>query len=176
MTNVLPPADRLHMWIFFRTRFIKAGSIALVSLALLALVSIAPSYILLTINKPLTSSQDGPAADTQAQDKKDAQRARALIGDLLPIFAATTTPMDLIEKTLLLRPEGVTVSHISYTQDGDTTTVVLRGTTSARGQAESLRKALEDSGYFQSVSIPVNDLIGAGGNQFTVTLKLKKSS
>lgn len=173
MTNVLPQEDRVRMWVYYRTRFIKAGSTALVSLALLSLVSIAPSYILLIVNKPLVKGADGPSVGNGADHKKDVQKAHALIGDLSPVFGTASSSIQLIEKTLAMRPEGILVNRISYRFSDVETTLVLDGTTSERGQVETLRRVFEDSGLFASVVIPVSDLIGAGGNQFTVTLKMK---
>lgn len=164
------------MWIFYRTRFMIAGSIGLILVAIIALVSIAPSYILLIVNRPQIHEVESQKVTDTTDDRAVAQKTKALLSDLAPILEEDYLPTELIEKALAVKPQGILIDRIRYASGDGLPSIVIAGTTNVRGQAEQLRKALEGTQLFERVSIPVGDLVGANGNQFTVTLTLKKPS
>ena len=169
MSNVLPVKEQKRVWATFRQRFISLGARTFSIIALIAIVTLAPSYILLMLNHPESSAVK--AQGTEKNDNADAAKTQSLIATLLPSVAATTSPMDAIARALGGKPDTVSVTRISYAGgDAKQKTIVLAGAAQSREDINSLRKELEAKGIYKSVSVPVGDLIGASGNQFTVTL------
>lgn len=161
------------MWVFYRTRFIFVGSIALGILAIFALAALMPSYISLAQNRPITDSTTKVSANSRATERNEAFKTQALIAQLQPLVATTTSAMDLIVRALDGKPAGVTVDHISYRTDAHQNIITLSGTAQSREGTNAFRKELDAKGIYQSVQVPVGDLIGVTGNQFTVTLVTK---
>jgi hypothetical protein len=169
MSNVLPVKEQKHVWAGQRQRFITLGSVAFSILAIVALLTLSPSYVLLMLNRP--ESLDSKLRD-DAADRTEAAKTQTLIATLLPVARATSSPMDAISEALLGRPSDITINRMTYT-DGKQKTIVLGGTAPSREGINALRKGLEAKGIYESVTVPVGDLIGATGNQFTITLVTK---
>jgi len=168
MSNVLPVSEKKRLWIFYRTRFFLVASMSLTVLALIMLVALVPSYLILAKSTPSAVPAAKDAA-TQAE-KTDALAAKALLAQIFPLVAPTTTPMDDILQALDDKPSGVTIDRISYTTDGKSVTIALGGSAAVRENINALRKVLEGKGVYTQVNIPVSALVGATGNDFTVTL------
>lgn len=168
MSNVLPVPEQKRVWATYRQRFISLISIALSILAVIAVVTLSPSYLLLALNHP--ESSDVKVQGDTATESADAAKTQTLITTLLPIALATSSPVELIAAALDGRPDGVVVNRISYSGDSKQKTIVIYGSALSRENINSLRKELEAKGLYKSVSVPVGDLIGASGNQFTITL------
>ena len=168
MSNVLPMKEQKRLWATFRTRFIFLASIALSILALIQLLTLSPSYVLLAFNHPPSDSPATQSANTG--DRTDAAKTQSLITTLFPVVAATTSAMEVIAKVLEQKPTGISVNRISYNADTSQRTIILEGEAQSREGIYALKKELEAKGIFKSVVVPVGDLIGAAGNQFTVTL------
>lgn len=168
MSNVLPVQEQKRVWATYRQRFISLASIALSVLAIIALMTLAPSYLLLMLNQPQSSTVKAQTSDKD--DSAQASKTQTLIASLLPMVGATTSAMDVISEALDGRPDGVAINRISYTADAKQKTIVLGGIAQTREDINTLRKELDAKGEYKSVSVPVGDLIGSTGNQFTVTL------
>jgi len=168
MSNVIPTGEKKRLWIFYRTRFILISAMSFSMLALIVLVSVVPSYFNLARSMPSTST--GLANDTTSGERADALKAKALIAQILPLVGATTTPMDDVQEALSGKPAGVSINRISYALGDKEATIALGGSAKAREDINSLRKELEAKGVYSIVKIPVSALVGATGNDFTVTL------
>ena len=168
MANVLPVENVRSVWHFYRARFILAASFVITALSLIAIAALIPSYVLLLSDT--SSSQSAPSAgkiDEQA-DHAELARTQGLITQLSPVAFATSSPLDAIEHALLLRPKGITVARIMFT-NGKQDTIVFNGTSQTRESVNAYRKVLQSDPSYASVVIPVEDLVG-NGNQLTVTL------
>ncbi|MDP3645703.1 MAG: hypothetical protein Q8R25_01315 [bacterium] len=173
MSNVLPIQEQKRVWIFYRTRFIFVGAIALSILALFALILLVPSYIFLAHNRPITDPARGASAESRTTERTEAFKVQALISQLQPLVATTTSAMGFIVRALDGKPAGIVVDQISYRAEQDQNTITLGGSSQSRDGINVFRKVLEAKGIYQSVSVPVRDLIGVTGKQFTVTLVTK---
>jgi hypothetical protein len=168
MSNVLPIQEQKRVWAIYRQRFISLGAGTLSILAVIAIATLSPSYLLLFLNHP-----ESPILKAKVTDKAESDEAgktQVLISALLPTVAATSSVMEVIEQALEGKPDGVMVNRISYSADAKQKTIVIGGTALSRDGINALRKELEAKGIYKSVSVPVGDLIGASGNQFTITL------
>jgi hypothetical protein len=169
MSNVLPVQEQKRVWAAYRQRFISLGAQTFSILALIAIVTLAPSYVLLVLNHP--ESSVAKAQGTDKNDNTEAAKTQLLIATLLPTVAGTTSPMEVIAQALDGKPENISVTRISYANgDSKQKTIILGGVAQSREDINALRKELEAKGIYKSVNVPVGDLIGATGNQFTVTL------
>ncbi len=169
MSNVLPVKEQKRVWASYRQRFIALASRTLSVLALIVLATLAPSYILLMLNQPQSPVVKSQSAE--ADERAEATKTQTLIASLLPTVVATSSAMEIISRTLEGRPDGISINRITYSAgDGKQKTIVIGGVAQSRESINALRKGLEAKGIYKSVSVPVGDLIGATGNQFTVTL------
>ena len=137
-----------------------------------ALVTLAPSYVLLMLHKPAESSV--LIAQGKVDDRAEAGKAQVLIGQMLPMLSGTTTPMEAVQEALAGKPDGVSVTRISWSGDATGWTINLGGTALNREGINALKKELEAKGIYKSVQVPVSDLVGVSGNQFNVTLVAKR--
>ena len=175
MSNVLPTHEQKRVWKFYRTRFIFLGSVTLGIIAIIALAALSPSYIMLYLNRPITDDVGKNSLQkSAAQDHAEASKAQVLVTQLLPFVGATTSVMDTLSQALDGKPAGIVIGQITYSSDANGGTITLRGNSKTREQIDTFRKELTAKGIYKSVIIPVGDLVGASGNQFTVTLITKK--
>lgn len=144
----------------------------LIVLALLALVALVPSYLYLVHNRPILDPAAKASADVRAAERTEAFKIQAQIG-VLQSMAASTSVMDIVLQAIDGKPTGIVIDHISFKSDAGQNTIVLAGSGLSRENINAFRKELEGKGIYRSVSVPVGDLIGSSGNQFTVTLLTK---
>lgn len=149
----------------YRSRLVLAGSAVALAVAFVAYLSLLPSYLALHADENAVSQP--VLAEGQAHDQADIVRAQSLLSTLKPLLAGTTTPSEVIQSALLLRPRGVVVDHITYTSGG---TIVISGAAPSREGINTYKNALLSNSHFKFVSVPVGDLAGAEGGRFSVTL------
>ena len=128
MANVLPPDRQRAVWREYRSRAFIVLAVALLASAALALLSLLPSYLVL-------SGNDRPVASESSvlQGQADVQwilRTQSLLATVLPILSSTTSPTSAIREVLALRPAGVRVERVSY-RGGDRS-IVFGGTSDGR--------------------------------------------
>ncbi len=153
-----------------KARFLFIGSATLAAGACIAILALLPAIVSVRIARasldaPLQESAHGNASADQAA----AARAQALIGALRPIAQATSSPTDVISFALAQKPAGISITNITYT-GGDKSEIVLSGMSGAREAVNTFRDALEKTGRFSSVVVPVAALVGTQDGRFTVTL------
>lgn len=168
MSNVLPPTAQQAVRSAYRARFIVAGSLVAIACALLAILALLPSFLVLVISGNASSAARSSASASATADSAAIAQAQALVAALSPIVSATTTPTDAIRAAIAARPAGVTVGHITYTS-GAPGTLMLVGSGQTPSGISAYREALAADPHFTSVSVPVSDLVGAQGGQFSIT-------
>ena len=169
MTNLLPPQEQKAVWASYRARFAFVLALVLFALALAGLLALAPSYLALEIAAPPTPTQ--VATTTTPAETTAVARAQALIRVLAPIGSATTSPSAAIQAALNDRPQGISVTHIVYTADNQTS-IELVGVGS-RDAVSAYQGVLSKDPLFSAVSVPVSALVGSVDGHFTLTLTLK---
>jgi hypothetical protein len=165
MTNVLPIPAQKSLWAMHRARFLIILSLVMIGLAVLAYVALIPSFVALEANS-LTEEELSAQSSTAAESLKAMTKSQALLTAVLPVIAATSSPVRAMEKALSLKPKGAVVNRIRYV--GTSKTIQLGGTAN-RDVLTAYRTALEADGTFKTVSVPVAALVGASG-QFSITL------
>jgi hypothetical protein len=166
MANLLPPAFARTVLRDTSVRFAAVAAAAIAGLGMFFIVALTPTYVLVAGDTPATST----SATTKAEDEAVLARAQALVEQLAPHAAAGTT-LPAILTALSLRPAGVHIISISYAAGKNgTDTATLAGSADRREDLEAYRSALQTSGAFASVSIPVAALVGTTQGEFTVTL------
>lgn len=166
MTNLLPIPAQRAAWREYRARIIIVGSAMLAIIASITAILLVPSYMAIEIAAPVTPVP--VTRDTSDVDPAGVARAGALIGILGPIFAPTSTPSAGIEAVLSRSPSGMVIDHISYA--ADLPPKITIGGVATRDELNAFRNALQSSGLFSSVSIPVGALVGAEGGRFSMTV------
>ncbi|MFA5934380.1 MAG: hypothetical protein WC827_00620 [Candidatus Paceibacterota bacterium] len=82
---------------------------------------------------------------------------------------------DIIQKIISLKNKNIKISSISVINDvGDTVKIVINGISGTRDSLTSFDRELKNEGYFQSVELPVSNLIKNIDSDFTMTLIYKK--
>ena len=167
MSNVLTSKAKKKLGSRVRARFIFVGAVVLLLGALVASLALAPTLISLQIaraslNTP--SEEENEARD----DATKAVRAQSLITALTPLVA-TSSPIEILSEALATRPSGISVTSISYQEKK----LQFSGTSARREGVSAFRDALEKSGLFASVTVPVAALVGTQDGRFTITLQMK---
>ena len=169
MSNLLPREAQKARWSMYRARFIIAGSLVALAVAALCALALLPSYLALHPGLSTGDASSAPEKVADAKDREAIRRIQSLLGVLSPLVAATTTPTSAITQALSLRPLTVKINHIVYTR-GSEGTIMLVGSSAAREAINGYRQALAADPLFKTVSIPVGDLTGAPGGQFSLSL------
>jgi len=168
MSNVIPQEGREVVARMYRARYVIAGGLIMLATALLAGLSIFPSY--LALNAAPTPANSSPSSAASDSDRAAVAQTQALLGAIGPLLSATTSPTDAISLALALRGSGVTVNHVAFTA-GVPDVLVLSGNAATPAEIDAYRKALAAQSLFANVSIPVGDLIGSQDGSFSVTLQ-----
>jgi|SRR3989338_168116 len=176
MSNVLPKETLQAEWSKFRNRAVLVGALVLLGTAALSGLALLPAHIALEVEKTIAAGDDDAKsaassdADQQTKNERsDIVRARALLDSITPVVSVTSSPTEVINAALAVRPSGVRIERITLVF-GDTTTTTIDGISQGRENINQYKEALSKSGKFKSVSVPVGALVGAEGGRFTITL------
>ncbi len=152
----------------YRARLVLVTALTLGALALAAFLALIPSYAAVRITA--SASQDnGSAPTSQREDAFQLERSQFLINEVLPLIAATSSTMDVVEDALALRPSGVRITRVTYSGGAEEERIMLVGV-GTREQVSAYRDALTGSGLFTGVAVPVSALVGSEESGFSVVL------
>lgn len=166
MANLLPPVSARTALRDTSVRFAAVAAAVIAGLGVFSIIALVPTYVLVAGDAPATST----SATTKAQDEAVLARAQSLV-ELLSPHAAAKGALPAVLTALSLRPAGVRITSISYAAGvNGTDTATLAGTADRREDIETYRNALQSSGVFANVSVPVAALVGTTRGEFTVTL------
>ena len=171
MANLLPPPAKENIRQMDTARFIMLGSFALIAAALIACVSILPSYILLKVQEAEESDAAAAQSSEVASVKTDLTKSQALVTQFTPL--ATSSPfLATFESILTNRSRGLQLKELSYTRatKGTNGEIILDGVSASRDDINAFRVALDADSRFSNVSVPVSALAGAQDGRFTITL------
>lgn len=166
MSNVVPQETLKIIRNMYRSRFMTAFGLVGIACAALSALAFLPSYLALYASgatvQPTTSVQS-------ESDRETVARMQVLLAALKPLVSTTTTPAGAVRSVLAERPSGVHVTHITYTS-GTPGVITVTGESAIPSAVDTYRRSLTGVPPFESVSVPVNDLIGAQGGSFSMTL------
>jgi hypothetical protein len=166
MSNVLTPETKKKLSRSIRARYLTTLALVLVAGAFVAALALVPTFAALATARAalvVPAEEAEGARDDQAQ----AQRAQNLVKALSPLISSTT-PSELLGDALSARPDGISVTSITY--QARSKNIVLSGTSDGRQPVNAYRDALEAGGKFAGVSVPVSALAGTLDGRFTITL------
>lgn len=169
MANVLSKEKLLSLRRRMSARFLLIGSLMIAASAILGIIAILPAYISVNISRAAIESSMEAGEPGSAEDQAAAQRAQGLIVALTPLANATSSPATALVAALSQKPAGVSITSITYT-GGVKQNLVLSGVASRREGVNQFREALEKTGLFSNVAVPVAALVGTQEGRFTVTL------
>ena len=150
-------------------RFLLLGSLMFAAAAIVAILAILPAYVSVRIARAaVDSSAQQAAAESMTDDQNAAVRTQGLLTHLAPVVNATTSPSGALTIALAQKPADASITLITYASNAKS--LVLTGTSQRREAVNAFRDALEASGRFSSVAVPVAALVGAQDGRFTVTL------
>lgn len=168
MANVLPKESKQKILLAQRARFIFAFSSVALAVAFICYFALMPSYLALVFGGAKIETNDKAATSTPPQ-AVILRETKAMIASLIPVVSATTTPTQILQTIFSSKPPGVTIARINYSS-AKQGTIVLSGSAVRATEIEMFRTALDDSQHFESVSIPVNALVGSNNGAFTITI------
>ncbi len=149
-----------------RVRFTIVGVLIVILGALLASVALIPTMIAVRSAENALAQNAGELSPQAQDDQTKQTRAQALLLALNPVVQATTSPSAILTSALGRTPEDVSVSSMSYKR-GE---ITLTGVAQNRGGVSEYRDALQASGLFKGVTVPVAALVGVQEGRFTITL------
>lgn len=169
MANVLPEKTRKNILREELARFVLASSLVLLLLAFIAFLSLLPAEIALQIEDSALAKTKAstPAADQINGDHLTLAEAQSFVSTALPYLAATSTGFDAIRAAIVDRPQGISITLISYIPGSKT--ITLSGAAAASADIASYQSALKSDAHFTDAQIPVGALV-SGDRQFSVTL------
>ncbi|HEY4487693.1 MAG TPA: hypothetical protein VI483_02930 [Candidatus Paceibacterota bacterium] len=168
MANVLPKESKKKILLVQRARFIFAFSLIALAVAFISYLALMPSYLALVFGGGKFETNDQAAAST-TQHAVTLREAKAAIVSLTPVLDATTTPGQILQAVFSSKPAGITIDRINYSR-AKQGTIVLSGIALRTTEIEMYRTALDSSPHVESVSIPVNALVGSSDGAFTMTI------
>ncbi|MBI4088320.1 PilN domain-containing protein [Candidatus Kaiserbacteria bacterium] len=163
MSNVIPQETRKIIGTMYRSRFMMAFGLVGIACAALSALALLPSY--LALHASGTAVQQPTSARSES-DREVVARMQVLLAALKPLVSTTTTPTGAVLSALAERPSGVHVTHITYTPG----VITVTGESAIPSAVDTYRRSLTGLPLFESASVPVNDLIGAQGGSFSMTL------
>lgn len=164
MSNLLPVEMRSSAWSAVRTRLLLLCGATLIATALLALLALAPSALVLS-----GIDRGGEErAGTRAEDAQALVDAQSVVIQI-KAWLSTTTPARTAREIVMRRPAGMAIEHISYS-GGTTGTLSFSGSAKARDDINAFRAQLAADPRFAQVSVPIDALVGAQGEGFTMTV------
>jgi hypothetical protein len=164
MSNVLPTAQKKIEVRRFRLRILAMGAAVIALGGVVASLSLLPALISIRIAE---SSVTSSVAEASAkEDQAQAFRAQNIIDATMPLATATTSPMDILFFALAEKPVGVSVTGMTVSKES----IMLSGESGSRVAINMYRDALDASGRFGSVVVPVSALVGTQDGRFTITL------
>jgi hypothetical protein len=172
MVNVIPQEMQKIVHRELRARFVFAAAIVLLICAVLSFLMLLPSYFALTATTGAPSATSANLNSQSASDTAVLINAKSLLSVLAPLIGATTTPSQVIESALALRPTHVHIDQITYIA-GTPSTLILVGSAVSNSDISSYKIALGSDTLFSSVVVPVGALVGTDGGRFSMTLSGK---
>lgn len=167
MSNVIPQQERKSIGSMYRSRFVMVGSAAVVVCSALSALALLPSFLVLRADSAALAPQGNTAVDKA--DRAALTQTEEMLSTLEPFASSATSSAGVLAVALAQRPSGVTVDHSTYTA-GKPAVVVLSGRASTPSKLDAYRKALSQNALFNSVTVPVSDLIGSQDGAYTMTL------
>lgn len=134
--------------------------------AIIAAIALLPSLLVFKVVK--IQGDTSARSQENVQDAQSLAEAQALISQLSPILA-TNTPALITGEVIAARPKGISVEHIVYS-GGTPGKLVVSGTAANRDAVNEYRAVLSQDPRFASVAVPINALVGASDNSFSLTL------
>lgn len=169
MANVIPKEGLLSLRRRMNARLMLVGALVMLIAALLGIIAILPAYISINVSRAALESSTEAETQSPSEDQAAAKQAQGLITLLTPLAIATSSPATALETALSQKPVGVSITSISFV-GGAKRTLMLSGISSRREAVNQFRDALEKTGLFSSVAVPVAALVGTQDGRFTVTL------
>lgn len=167
MTNLLPEKERSVISWDMLHRMLLSSSLLLLGAGVVTLLALAPGLLFFVMGvsgAQVTAASSGKSADTSA-----IAQTQALVSQVAPAIATTTSPTRAIVAALSLKESGVTIDHITYSADNPSS-LIMSGSASVKDSVNSYRAVLAADGRFLSVTVPVSALVGADSGKFTITL------
>lgn len=175
MSNLLPKERLEFVWDEYRSRLILVGALVFLGVAILAGIALLPAYVALKVG---TSSPEKQSAGIASQlganpqgrtERAEILRSQMLLARVASIVSATSSPTEILNSALALRPNGISVNHINFVS-GEGGSLVINGEARGREDINQYRDSLSKERRFKGISIPVGALVGSEGGAFIITL------
>lgn len=156
------------MW----ARFVLAASLVALICAVVAFLSLLPSYLSIQFSMPPTSDALAKVPVGGSADSAEIAQAQALTNQLGPLLQSSTTPAQVIQSALTQKPNGVSIDHLTFSESngGGGGQITLSGIAKQPSDISAYRDSLSKDPNFSNVSVPVGALVGSSAGRFTITL------
>ena len=169
MSNVLPPASLREVRRMNTERLLLVGSLLLIVCAVIAFLALVPSYLIVRAESDLPEVSEESISVADKAERDDIFRAQLLIRDLRPIASSSVPILEVLNEVLRERPADVVVRRVSY-ERGNPGTILLSGSAPSREAIQAYQSALASNPSIKSANVPLHNLAGRDGGDFTLTL------
>lgn len=170
MANLLPKEALRSVRKLHKARFVFVGSLVASTCGVFALLTLIPTYILVSIEHPMTSTtSDGEIALPASTDRDDLVRAQIMAKELQPFASSTASALPILAAILDVRPAGTIITSIRFAR-GNPHSIIINGEAPSRDEINEYRAILTRDARYENVSVPIGVLAGSEDGRFSITI------
>ncbi len=177
MFNLLPQQDRRELLNDYRLRFAVAAMLLFGSLGIIALVALAPSFLVSYQKEVLTQKNVlSLQADIDARSKDHFSDILAFTAQEVKALGAVSPTLytyELVEEVIHSKTEEIKITGIQVTADKGGRDITVTGQARDRDALLSFVRILEQQKVFAGVTVPVSNFAAAADINFSVLIKAK---
>jgi len=174
MRNLLPERNRKILKREYYMRLIVVSLFLIAVVFTVSTASLLPAYF--AAHTAYTTSETYTALIEESLARRNARTSAdevRLVNRQLQLFAedsARVRVSGLFQALLIEKPEGVSITRISFTQEKQGDSISLLGEAETRDALVAFRRALESETRFSSVLLPVSDLAHIRDISFSMSI------
>jgi|GEM_PF-1947459 len=178
MANLLPVQEKKQLNKEYRIRLLIVYVVAVGILIAIAIVLLVPTYVFsLERNTSATKHLDIARASAKSpNENRDPVDIAQEVHDhitLLDLDASKqVSPRTLFGRVVSYKPSTLTISSLLYNSDSQGIQVTIEGVSSDRIGLDTFVKALKSESSFQSVELPISNLVSGTDITFSILVTL----
>lgn len=169
MSNLLSQHTQKKTWGAMRSRMALVAFSVLTAGVVCTMVAYVPGMVVYWGQTRAVSARFAQSGDrVNDADRKVLAQTQSSLAQFAALVSATSS-VTAVQALLATRPDGIVITHLSYTA-GKPAVISVSGRASSPDVVSAYRVALASNSMFSTVSVPIGSLIGSSEGNFTMTL------